>query len=113
MHPALPLPSAELARGDGPRARRVHEPMQPAYADAEAPNKRTVTIEQQFEQRRRAVPTVEKDREFQCDTCGSRCTRDQDGQLEFGHKYGCPERPDELPAGGAGGGAWHDGDTDE
>ena len=112
MHPAL-TERETIARGTEPRARRVHPTMQPAYTDTEAPNKRTVRIEQQFEQRRRAVPTVEKDREFQCDTCKSRCTRDPDGSMEYGHKYNCPERSPELPRGGAGGGAWYDGGDDE
>jgi hypothetical protein len=40
--------------------------------------------------------TAEKDREFFCDTCGARCTRSINGDLEYGHLVGCPERPDEF-----------------
>lgn len=43
--------------------------------------------------------TAEKDREFFCDTCGARCTRSLNGDLEYGHLVGCPERPDEFNTG--------------
>lgn len=44
------------------------------------------------------TPLATTDREFFCQTCGARCTRGTEG-LEYGHRYGCPERPDELPTG--------------
>ena len=43
--------------------------------------------------------TAEKEREFFCDTCGARCTRSVNGELEYGHLVGCPERPEELRVG--------------
>lgn len=43
-------------------------------------------------------PLPTSGREFYCRTCGARCTRGTDG-TEYGHRYGCPERPDELPTG--------------
>jgi len=43
--------------------------------------------------------TAENDREFFCDTCGARCTRSINGNLEYGHLVGCPERPDEFEIG--------------
>lgn len=39
----------------------------------------------------------EKDREKRCETCRSRVTVGTDGSTEYGHEYGCPERPAELP----------------
>ncbi|WP_418284764.1 hypothetical protein [Halorubrum sp. DTA46] len=45
--------------------------------------------------------TVTKDREFRCDTCGARCTRSINGNLEYGHLVGCPERPDQFTTGTA------------
>ena len=74
-------------------------------------DKSPVTIEAQFERRRRAIPTATKDTEFQCDTCAARCTRDADG-TEYGHMYNCPERPDKLP-GGKRGDSWYDGGQNE
>lgn len=69
----------------------------------------TTDTRRTFDERRRAVPTATKSREFQCDTCGARCTLDPNGTTEYGHMYNCPERSDELPRGKAGGGAWYDG----
>ena len=43
--------------------------------------------------------TAEKDREFFCDTCGARCTRSINGDLEYGHLVGCPHRPDDFKIG--------------
>ncbi len=43
-----------------------------------------------------ANPVVRTSREFFCETCNSRCTRGTTG-LEYGHKIGCPERPDHFP----------------
>jgi hypothetical protein len=40
--------------------------------------------------------SVEKDREFRCERCRARCTRSATKDLEYGHKGGCPRRPDEL-----------------
>jgi len=37
-------------------------------------------------------------REFFCEQCGKRCTRGTEG-TEYGHRYGCPDRPDDLPTG--------------
>ena len=45
--------------------------------------------------------TAEKDREFFCDTCGARCTRSINGDLEYGHLVGCPHRPDKFTIGTA------------
>ncbi|MFC6720862.1 hypothetical protein ACFQGT_00255 [Natrialbaceae archaeon GCM10025810] len=39
-----------------------------------------------------------KPREFMCEKCDRRCTRGTEG-LEYGHQYGCPNRPDSLPTG--------------
>lgn len=44
-------------------------------------------------------PSAEGDREFVCERCGARCTRGPDG-TEYGHQYGCPGRPADLPRGG-------------
>lgn len=44
-------------------------------------------------------PFPEKDREFICEKCGKRCTRGTTPDLEYGHRYGCPDRPDSLPTG--------------
>ena len=63
----------------------------------------------EFQRRRHAAPMPTKDAEFRCDTCHARCTETAAG-TECGHKYECPHRPDGLPAGGAGGGAYHGGD---
>ena len=41
-----------------------------------------------------------KSREFRCSECRARCTRSTDGTTEYGHRYGCPLRPPELPGGG-------------
>ncbi|MDZ5811611.1 hypothetical protein U4E84_09670 [Halorubrum sp. AD140] len=43
--------------------------------------------------------TAEKDREFFCDTCGARCTRSINGDLEYGHLIGCPDRPEAFSFG--------------
>ena len=43
--------------------------------------------------------TAENDGEFFCDSCGARCTRDLNGELEYGHLVGCPNRPDEFNIG--------------
>jgi len=63
----------------------------------------------EVKRRRRSAATVTADAEFKCDTRGARCTRTTAG-TECGHKYGCPERPDGLPKGRSGGGAYHEGD---
>ena len=47
--------------------------------------------------------TAEKDREFFCDTCGARCTRSLNGDLEYGHLVGCPERPEAFQVGSSDG----------
>jgi len=47
--------------------------------------------------------TAEKDREFFCDTCGARCTRSVNGDLEYGHLVGCPERPEAFQVGSSDG----------
>lgn len=47
---------------------------------------------------RSGTPLATKSREFFCSTCGKRCTRGTQ-DLEYGHRYGCPERPDSLPTG--------------
>jgi len=39
-----------------------------------------------------------KGREFYCERCHARCTRGTEG-TEYGHRYGCPDRPAELPKG--------------
>ena len=44
------------------------------------------------------LPT-DKPREFRCNLCNARCTRSPDGQTEYGHLDGCPDRPDDWPAG--------------
>jgi len=73
------------------------------------PRQRATSISaEEFERRRRTVPVVTKDSEFKCDTCGARCTETTEG-TELGHKYGCPQRPDGLPAGKGGGGAYYGG----
>lgn len=89
-------------------AARLHTTMQPHATRQGLRNKPTAQEKRQLEKQIHAVPTVSKDREFQCDECGSRCTETDEG-TELGHKYGCPQRPEGLPAGGAGGGAYHDG----
>ncbi|TKX77661.1 hypothetical protein EXE53_25385 [Halorubrum sp. SD626R] len=43
--------------------------------------------------------TAEKDSEFFCDTCGARCTRSPNRDLEYGHLIGCPHRPKEFTKG--------------
>ena len=43
--------------------------------------------------------TASKSREFWCDTCGARCTRSINGDLEYGHLVGCPNRPDSFSKG--------------
>lgn len=44
---------------------------------------------------------TEKDREFRCPKCRARCTQSPtDDNTEYGHMSGCPDRPDEWPAGG-------------
>ncbi|WP_200531646.1 hypothetical protein [Halorubrum sp. LN27] len=48
--------------------------------------------------------TAEKDRECFCDTCGARCTRSINGELEYGHLVRCPNRPDQFTIGTADGG---------
>ncbi|MFH5800440.1 hypothetical protein [Haladaptatus sp. CMAA 1911] len=53
--------------------------------------------------------SVERENEFRCSICRARCTRTPEG-LEVGHRYGCPERPDHLPNGGASGGAYYSED---
>jgi len=65
----------------------------------------------EFRRRQRSVPMPTADNEFCCDTCKARCTRTTAG-TELGHKYGCPERPEGLPAGQGGGGAWHGGESE-
>ena len=45
------------------------------------------------------LPT-DKPREFRCSNCRARCTRSPDGQTEYGHATGCPDRPSEFPRGG-------------
>ena len=45
--------------------------------------------------------TVEKDRELFCDTCGARCTRSINGDLECGHVVGCPHCLDQFTTGTA------------
>jgi len=40
---------------------------------------------------------AEKDREAICTTCKARITIGTDGNVEYGHKYGCAERPEHLP----------------
>lgn len=54
----------------------------------------------------------EKESEFRCEECGSRCTK-TDLVGEVGHKYGCPRRPDHLPTGGSGGASYWSGDRGE
>lgn len=44
-----------------------------------------------------AYPT-DKPEERRCETCNARVTQTP-SMGEVGHKYGCPERPDRLPAG--------------
>ena len=76
------------------------------------PRQRAMDIEisaRTFERRQRSAPMPTKPSEFRCDTCQARCTETTAG-TELGHKYGCPERPDGLPAGKGGGGAYHGGD---
>lgn len=51
--------------------------------------------------------TAEKDREFFCDTCKARCTRSINGELEYGHLVGCPNRPDEFNIGSSEGRRYH------
>lgn len=46
--------------------------------------------------------STEKPREFRCDVCNARCTRGTEG-TEYGHQYGCPNRPTHFPRGGSGG----------
>lgn len=41
-----------------------------------------------------------KSREFRCPECNARCTRGT-ADLEYGHRYDCPNRPDSLPGGGS------------
>ncbi|GAB3676734.1 hypothetical protein [Halopiger thermotolerans] len=60
---------------------------------------------------RHSNPVPEKSREFICGTCNARCTRGTDGD-EYGHQYGCPERPERFPSGGSGK-AYYKGDRDE
>lgn len=43
--------------------------------------------------------SAEKDREFFCDTCGARCTRSVNGDLEYGHLIECPHRPSKFSKG--------------
>lgn len=47
---------------------------------------------------RTGQPLATTSREFFCDVCNARCTRGTEG-MEYGHRYGCPERPAELPGG--------------
>lgn len=37
-----------------------------------------------------------KDSEFFCELCRSNCTRDPGNGVEYGHEYGCDERPSGL-----------------
>jgi hypothetical protein len=46
--------------------------------------------------------TVEKDCEFRCPHCRARCTESPIDGTEFGHRDGCPRRPENLPSGGGG-----------
>lgn len=39
----------------------------------------------------------ENEQEFRCRRCNSRCTRSPTSDLEYGHKTGCPRRPDHFP----------------
>ena len=40
---------------------------------------------------------IQKDSEFWCPRCGSRCTRSPvDGNTEFGHRNRCPRRPEKF-----------------
>jgi len=70
-------------------------------------NKTPVTTEQ-LRRRRRLAPMVERDHELRCDTCKARCTRGPDG-VEYGHRYGCPERSESLPVGAGSGNSWYNG----
>lgn len=54
-----------------------------------------------------------KPSEDRCHTCKARITRLKSDGLEVGHKYGCPERPDELPDGWGSGGSYYDGGADD
>lgn len=38
----------------------------------------------------------QKSREKRCGSCRSRVTVGTDGSTEYGHQYGCPERPADL-----------------
>ncbi len=58
--------------------------------------------------------TVTKDSEFRCGTCKARCTRSPNGDLEYGHLIGCPNRPDEFAKSTSDGGRYYRGeDTDD
>jgi len=73
-------------------------------------DKSPVTTEQ-LRRRRQTVPTVEYPHELRCEICNARCTRAPDG-VEYGHRYGCPERPKSLPQGAGSGKSWyHDGES--
>jgi len=47
------------------------------------------------------------ERTFWCDDCGARCTRSPTDGTEYGHRYGCPRRPDDWPSGGTNGDSHH------
>ena len=78
--------------------------------NASSGDKAPVTTEQ-FRRRRRTAPTVDYPHELRCALCNARCTRAPDG-VEYGHRYGCPERPKSLPQGTGSGKSWyHDGES--
>jgi hypothetical protein len=48
---------------------------------------------------------TDKPGEFRCERCGARCTQSPTKDLAYGHREGCPDRPDHF--------GWADGDTYE
>ena len=57
--------------------------------------------------------TVTKDSEFRCETCGARCTRSPNRDLEYGHLIGCPNRPEEFGKSTSDGGRFYKPDDVE
>ena len=90
--------------GDGARTGSTTKSMSTNTTGGDKP---PVTTEQ-LRRRRRLAPKVARDHELRCDTCNARCTRGPDG-VEYGHRYGCPERPESLPGGAGSGASWYHG----
>lgn len=110
-HPSLvDGDTAATRRGHAGRRDVAYPTMPPSNTTTAAGEKPTAHEIAQFKKNQRAIPEIRTSREFQCETCGARCTRSPAGDVSYGHRYGCPERPDELPsAAGARGGSKFDG----